>query len=321
MNPLVVALLIAGSAVQLEIAAVVLFWRRSQQEFRHRLRRTTAALSGAGDADETAPTEDIFRASEDRSRAAWLRKFIAARYPLLDLRRTLPRAAGIGVVAAAAAWFAMWFLKVPTGWWTIPLVVLVAAAAAWYALSWMHARLQTEFTRQFPDAIDQIVRLSGAGVPAVEAISVVAEDALPPVEPILREVCDGMLAGLDADTALRAVSARVLLPEFTLFAAVVRLQRRSGGGVSVAFSNLSRTLRDRRATALKAHSSTAQTRLTLLVLTLLPVVLLLLQKFIAPESVDILFGTDEGTTLLRWGAGLMVAGVVAARTIAARGEQ
>ncbi len=321
MSPLALALLAAGGTGLLGIAMLALFRRRREQEVRRRLRRTAVELSGDGAAEETAATEDIFRPTEGRSRAAWLWRFIEARYPLLSARRVLPRAGGVGIAGAGAAWFAMWFLKIPAGWWTIALVVLGGAGATWYALSWIHARLQAEFTRQFPEAIDQIVRLSGAGVPALEAISVVAEDARPPVEPILRDVCDGLLAGLDADTALRAVSARLRLAEFTLFAAVIRLQRRSGGGVSSAFSNLSRTLRDRRATALKAHSSTAQTRLTLLVLTMLPVVVLLAQKYVAPESVDVLFGTDDGTMLLRWGAGLIVAGILGARAIAARGER
>ena len=79
----------------------------------------------------------------------------------------------------------------------------------------------------------------------------VAEDAPKPVEPVLRDVCDALVAGLDPDTALRTTTDRLRLAEFTMFAAVIRLQRRSGGGVSVAFANLSKTLRDRRKTALK----------------------------------------------------------------------
>ena len=155
-------------------------------------------------------------------------------------------------------------------------------------------------------------RLSGAGVPPLEAIAVVAEDTRPPVQPVLRSVCDGLIAGLDADTALISVARRVRIAEFTLFTAVLRLQRRSGGGISSTFANLSLALRQRRSTALKAHSSTAQTRLTLLVLSLMPVLVLVAQSFIAPQSVDILFGTDTGNTLLHWGVGLVIAGLLVA---------
>ena len=77
-------------------------------------------------------------------------------------------------------------------------------------------------------------------------------------------------------------------------------------------------MRERRKLALKARASTAQTRLTLLVLAVVPAVVLLAQKFTAPESVEILFGTEQGVTLLRWGVALIVTGILVARGLAAR---
>ena len=311
----------AGGAVSFLGIAVFLVLRRGDKGFRRRLQRTAAPLTDRSTAGDKAIETDIFRSADGRSQSARLWRFVESRYPLLNARRTVPRAIAVGTGAAGGLWFSMWFLKIPSGWWTIPLVGIGGIAATWYAMSWFHARLATEFTRQFPEIIDQIVRLSGAGVPPLEAIAVVAEDARPPVQSVLRSVCDGLIAGLDADTALFTVSRRVRLAEFTLFTAVIRLQRRSGGGVSSAFSNLSIALRQRRSTAMKAHSSTAQTRLTLLVLSLMPVLVLVAQSFIAPQSVDILFGTDRGTTLLHWGVGLIVTGLLVARSIAARGER
>ena len=183
----------------------------------------------------------------------------------------------------------------------------------------MQANQEAEFVRRFPEVVDQIVRLAGAGVPALEALTIAADDSPKPVAPVLGEVRDSLLAGLDANTALRMVSDRLRLPEFTLFAAVIRLQRRSGGGISTAFSNLSTTLRERRSAGLKAHSSTAQTRLTLVVLAAMPAVILTMQNFTSPKSVEILFGTDTGITLLRWGVAFIAAGILIARGIAARG--
>ena len=135
---------------------------------------------------------------------------------------------------------------------------------------------------------------------------------------MLVQVRDGLLAGLDTGTTLRQACERVRIAEFTLFAAVIRLQRRAGGGISTAFRNLAETLRERRKTALKAKASTAQTRLTLLILAVMPAIVLVGQKFIAPESVEILFGTEQGVTLLRWGVALIVIGILVARGLAAR---
>ena len=321
MSPLLLATAAAGGVALLLAAsgAALLAWRRARApELRRRLRRAAAPLAAPG----TAPAQDgggsIFRAVDKRSR---LRELVESRYPLVDGRRAVPAAVGAGAAAAGAAWFSMWFLKVPAGWWTLPVVGLAGAGGAWYVMGWLQARQEAEFVRIFPEVVDQLVRLGGAGVPPLEALAVVAEDASPPVAPILRRVSDGLLAGLDADVALRDAADRVRLAEFTLFAAVLSLQRRSGGGIAAAFSNLATTLRERRKSALQAHASTAQTRLTLLVLSVMPVGVLVMQKFTSPQSVEILFNTEQGTSLLRWGIGLVVTGLLVARSIAARGAK
>ncbi len=318
MSPFGLALAaVAGFALLAALAGGgVLVWRRTRDPvLERRLRRAAAPLAGAVAAEVPEGEESIFLTRERRTR---LRRFIESGYPLLDARRAVPRAVVAGASAVGAAWFSLWFLRVPWGWWTLPLLVLVGIGAVWYALGWMQARRETEFVRRFPEIVDQVVRLAGAGVPALEAVSVAAADAPDPVGPVLRDVRDGLLAGLDADTALRMAADRLRLSEFTLFAAVIRLQRRAGGGISTAFSNLAATLRERRGTALKAHASTAQTRLTLLVLSVMPVAVLIIQKFSAPKSVEILFGTEDGLTLLRWGTGLIVMGLLVARGIASR---
>ena len=328
MSPLEGALLAAGAAavVPLIILGLVLGARRDRERYigrartlERRLRYVAAPLAGpAGAVAEAAGAESIFREREGRSRLAWAWTPLKRRYPLVHPQKAFALAVGAGVAAAAFAGFALWFLRVPAGWWTVPALWVAGGYGGWQALKAQQARREAAFIRQFPEVVDQIVRLAGAGVPAVEALSVVAADATEPVKPVLDEVCDALQAGLDADRALRIAADRVRMAEFTLFAAVLRLQRRAGGGISGAFANLATTLRERNKATLKARASTAQTRLTLLVLTVMPVLVLIAQRFTAPESVEMLFGTEQGITLLRIGTGLIVTGLLVARTIAAR---
>lgn len=327
MSPVESAFLAAGAVAAFEVVlgAAILGWRTMRQRsvgrskpLVRRLRRAAAPLSGAAGVEETSGEESIFRADASRSRFAWLWALVESGYPLVDARRALPLSVVTGAAGAGGCWLSMWFLRVPSGWWTLPAVALVGAGVVWYTLRWQQTSQEAEFVRHFPEIVDQIVRLGNAGMPSLEALSVVTEDAPPPVEPVLRSVRDGLIAGLDADVALRMASDRVRMAEFTMFAAVIRMQRRSGGGVSSAFANLSTTLRERRKTSLKARASTAQTRLTLLVLALMPVAVLLGQKFLSPESVDVLFSTEQGTTLLQVGVALIVGGLLVARGIAAR---
>ena len=311
----------AGGAVSLLGIALFLLLGARDKALRGRLARVAAPLAGRDAASKDGGDTDIFLTAPGRSRLGRIGLFLESRYPLLDARRALPRAIIAGAAAAGGLWFATWFLRIPAGWWTMPIAALGGAGAAWYAMSRMQARRAGEFTGQFPEIIDQIVRLSAAGVPPLEAVAVVAEDAREPVRPVLHDVCDGLAGGLDADTALLAVARRVRLAEFTLFTAVIRLQRRAGGGISGAFANLSTALRARRSTAMKAHAATAQTRLTLLVLSVMPAIVLAAQYFMSPESVEILFDPDRGAILLWIGVALIVFGLLAARAMAARIEK
>ena len=297
-----------------------LWLRNKDKALRKRLQSVAAPLAGHVAVEELAPEESIFRPTKHRSRLAWLLGWVEVRYPLVDAPRALPRVLAVGVLVGGGAWAAMWVLGM-AGWWSTPAAVIAGVGGAWYALGRLQDKLERQFIQQFPEIVDQIVRLSGAGLPPLEALSSVTEDAQEPVQSVLREVTDALLAGLDADTALGMVSERIRLAEFTLFASVIRLQRRAGGGISAAFSNLAETLRERRTLLLKAKASTAQTRLTLVVLMLMPPLVLGVQSMTAPESVDMLFNTERGQTLLQLGVGLIVAGLLVARHLSARGAR
>ena len=190
-----------------------------------------------------------------------------------------------------------------------------ALVGLWNGLKWVQTRTESKFIEQFPEVVDQITRLASAGVPATEALSVIANDAPEPTGSVLSEVADAINGGVDTNIALKIASDKVKMAEFTMFAAVLRLQKRAGGSVSSAFENLSNKLRERRKSALKVRSSTSQTRLTLVVLAVMPIGVLMAQKAIAPEAIDMLLNTDAGVVMLRLGVGLIVTGVLIARSV------
>ena len=326
--PAVLALALVGSpllsvsttvvALLIEILFVMMWMdnRSDQKALDRRLRLVARPLSkdtGADDAGEAEVEISVFR---QRRAKSWLLDPLEQRFSMVDVRKALPKVIALGglgaVVAGLAAMFAGFGLLAA-------LAVPVGGLGAGYGiLSMQDSGQRTAFNSLFPDVVDHIVRLIRSGLPSVEAISVAAEESQPPVNGVMREISEGISAGLDPETVIRATAARVRIPEFSLFAAAVCLQRATGGGISEALGNLSATLRSRLQAAAKAHSSTAQTRLTLLILALVPVAVLVGQNFTSPESVAILFTTDSGHSLLRYGVGLIVCGILVARSLSAR---
>ena len=137
LSPLALALVAAGGValVLLAAAAAMLGWRRTRdRDLNRRIRRTAAPLAGPAPSESEADEESIFRPADKRTWFAGVREFIETRYPFLEARRALPVAVAAGAAGAAGGWFAMWFLKVPAGWWTAPVVALAGVAVGRNAL-------------------------------------------------------------------------------------------------------------------------------------------------------------------------------------------
>ena len=311
--------ILAAMISAVSITLILLGQSRRQQQLDRRLERVAAPLTGIPLAPVSEPEDVVILRSQKKRFPLWTA--IETRYSLLDAPTVVPKALGLGVLGSAAAVGALWFLRIPFGWWTVPIAGATGAAVMWASLSWFQKRLLREFVAKFPDSVDHVVRLSTTGLPVLGAVSSIVEHAPHPVKPVLAMFNDQLQAGISPDDAARAVSVRFRIPELTIFMAVVRIQRRSGSSVSAAFANLSRALRERHQTALKAKASTAQTRFTLIILAVLPALLLGIQSQMAPASIDTLFNTDTGLQMLRWGFALVVAGIWVARTIASRASR
>ena len=315
-NPLM-SMAVAGCAFLIEIPCVVLMtviWPQ-QRALKRRLNRVAATLKGDILTDPTTSEEvSVFREQRTKS---WLIERLEHQFPLIDIRKALPKAVGLGVVSAVVVGLgaALVDFELPASLLLLPVGWLAGSAAV---LAVQDAGQRNEFTKIFPDITDQMVRLMRTGIPSMEAISISAEDAPPPVGEILREIAAAVAAGFDPESVLRSTAARVRIPAFSLFSAAVCLQLTTGGGISGALGNLSATLRARHGVALKAQSSTAQTRMTLLIISLVPVVVLAAQKFTNPKALETLFYTESGAALLRYGVGLILSGLLIAHGLSSR---
>ena len=320
--PAILALFIVGEPLLSGISALaamllcvmlLLYDRSEQKVLDRRMRRVAAPLSGETLTDDSDVEISVIRQQRAKS---WLPDYLDQQFSMIDARQTLPKAVGLGALGALVAGLGAVFADF--GWLSVLLVPAGGVGASWAVLARQDAKQRTKFTEIFPESVDHVVRLMRSGLPSVEAISVVAEEAPPPVNGVMRNISQAVSAGLDPETVIRRTAARVRIPEFTLFSAAVCLQMITGGGISNALGNLSATLRSRYESGLKAKSATAQTRLTLIVISVVPLVVLGVQTFSNPQAVQTLFFTESGTSLLRYGIGLIVVGVLLARGLAAR---
>ena len=321
--PAILALFVVGEpllsatsalAAMLLCITLILYDHSEQKVLDRRMRRVAAPLSGEAVTDDDSNVE--ISVMRQRRAKSWLPDYLDQQFSMIDARQTLPKAVGLGALGALVAGLGAVFADF--GWLSVLLLPAGGLGASWAVLARQDAKQRAKFLEFFPESVDHVVRLMRSGLPSVEAISVVAEEAPPPINGVMRDISEAVSAGLDPETVIRKTAARVRIPEFTLFSAAVCLQMTTGGGISSALGNLSATLRSRYESGLKAKSATAQTRLTLIVISVVPIVVLGMQTFTNPQVIQTLFFTESGTSLLRYGIGFIVVGVLIARGLAAR---
>ena len=112
-----------------------------------------------------------------------------------------------------------------------------------------------KFVDIFPNALDIIVRGVKAGLPVGDTLRIIASEAPEPVRSEFRKLVEAQALGLPLPEAAEKLAERVPISETNFFSIVIGIQSKSGGNLSEAIGNLSRTLRERKKMKgkIKAH--------------------------------------------------------------------
>ena len=142
---------------------------------------------------------------------------------------------------------------------------------------------QRKFEEQLPEAIDTVIRGLRAGHAVPVAISSVGKNMPDPVGAEFRLTAAEMTFGLDLETAMANLHARVGQPDLGLLALAVSIQSKTGGNLAEVLSNLSKIVRERFKLRRKAYALSAEGRFSALILSALPILLFTAIWFMSPH--------------------------------------
>ncbi len=137
-------------------------------------------------------------------------------------------------------------------------------------------RRVAKFTKNFPDAIELLVRGLRSGLPISETLGVVAAEIPGPVGQEFRSVSDKMKIGRTMDTALQETADRLGTPEFQFFVITLQIQRETGGNLAETLSNLSEVLRKRMQMKLKIKAMSSESKASAYIIGALPFIVFFL---------------------------------------------
>jgi tight adherence protein B len=137
-------------------------------------------------------------------------------------------------------------------------------------------RRVAKFTKNFPDAIELLVRGLRSGLPITETLGVVASEIPGPVGVEFRQVSDKMKIGRTMDTALQETADRLGTPEFQFFVITLQIQRETGGNLAETLSNLAEVLRKRMQMKLKIKAMSSESKASAYIIGALPFIVFFL---------------------------------------------
>jgi len=267
---------------------------------------------------QVEPLAGLFSATESESSAAQEREGsggpanpMVARlnsiYPLAGGVRTMLIAAVLGVGIFAALVPVLGFLGLAG------VTRLAAAALLALGVGWSVGRLRedakrNEFQNRFLIGLEDFHRMVRHGISSGQALKSVASASDEPVKTSLRNVVLETEFGVPTEQAMDREAQRVRSPELAMLAAVILTQTQTGGTLSEAVANLAAMLRERMDNQSRLRAATAESRITLIILALVPILGVGLQAVLQPDLVDVLI--NDARHLLGIGSGLIVAGLV-----------
>lgn len=155
------------------------------------------------------------------------------------------------------------------------------------------------FTKEFPDAIDLMVRGLRSGLPITETLGIVSTEIPGPVGIEFRTVSDKMKIGRTMEAALQETADRLGTAEFQFFVITLAIQRETGGNLAETLSNLSDVLRKRSQMKLKIRAMSSESKASAMIVGSLPFVVFSMVWAINPTYMGGFFTDDR----------LMVAGL------------
>jgi tight adherence protein B len=179
-----------------------------------------------------------------------------------------------------------------------------------WGLKFLKNRRERLFLKVFPDAIDVIVRGIKAGLPLLDCMRVISNEAPEPVRTEFKAIIDTQMVGLPLGEACAKLYDRMPVPEANFFGIVIAIQQRAGGNLSEALGNLSKVLRERKRMAAKIQAMSMEAKASASIIAALPMAVMGIVYVTSPEYIGLLFTDPLGRVMLAACATWMLIGVL-----------
>jgi tight adherence protein B len=183
--------------------------------------------------------------------------------------------------------FFFFFLGAGAGWFIPPIMLKVRLQ-----------RRQQQIETQLVELCDVMASMLQSGYGYVQALTATADEVGPPLSLELQRMLDTVRLGGDIDDALDELNERLGSRDFDMVATAISIQRRSGGNLGEILSGVAETIRQRQSFAREVRALTSRERFTAIIVAAIPLVLIAILTWMAPETYGRLFTDRAGQVML-----------------------
>jgi tight adherence protein B len=177
------------------------------------------------------------------------------------------------------------------------LAVVFGLAPYLYVLRRRTKRLDL-FEEQFPEALDFLARAMRAGHAFSVSLEMLADESPDPLAHEFRQVFNEQNLGAPIEVALQNLAARVPLLDVSFFVSAVALQKETGGNLSEILNKLAYVIRERFKLKGQVRAASAHGRMTGIILTVMPIVLMIGLSIVAPGYLQSMVRDPDGKWLI-----------------------
>ena len=167
---------------------------------------------------------------------------------------------------------------------------------------------RAKFNDQLPSHLQDLAGAMRAGRSFVGAFSAVADSSNEPIQGEFERVVTDEQLGRSLEESVETIAVRMEADDMQQVALIAALHRRSGSNVAEALDRVAEGARENQELRRELKALTGQARLSSIVLTSLPILLLLGLTVIAPKYVHPMYHTPVGIILLVISAGMVFSG-------------
>jgi len=213
-------------------------------------------------------------------------------------------------------WMTLWACgvlvgSIAAGWIGGLMLLLVPPVVLRLYISWRYQRRLRRMIEQLPSLLDHAVRALKSGRTLADAVLGAIDTAEDPLKNAMGRIQRNVHLGVALPDAASDFAELYEKDELRLFALGLKINHRYGGNASELLENLIRMIREREQATRQLRAMTGETRVTALVLALLPAAVASYFLLTNPKYLLTMWNESSGQMMLASAFGLQVLGCLA----------